>query len=133
MWRVFRRKPPRHISTHAIADLHSVHSGEHLLSTPDRQVHLRELARLVAVPSAHFDALYRAAVLRFARYVQLLPASESHHHAFAGGLLDHTLEVLVEALKQRRAVMLPPRRGTGGGAAQRRFVDLRDHHERTVA
>ena len=47
-------------------------------------------------------------MLRFARYVQLLPASESHHHACAGGLLDHTLEVLIEALKQRRAYMLPP-------------------------
>lgn len=108
MLRVFGRKPPRAVSTHEIADLHPVHSGEHLLSTPDRQAHLRELARLVAVPLAHFDVLYRSAVLRFAGYVQLLPASESHHHAIAGGLLDHTLEVLVEALKLRRAVMLPP-------------------------
>jgi integrating conjugative element relaxase (TIGR03760 family) len=108
MFRVFRKRAAHHASTHAIADLLSVHSGEKLLSTPDRQAHLRELARLVAVPEAHFDALYRAAVLRFARYVQLLPASESHHHACAGGLLDHTLEVLIEALKQRRAYMLPP-------------------------
>lgn len=108
MFRVFRRNSLRHLSTYGIADLLPVHSGEHLLSTQDRQAQLRELARLVAVPQTRFDTLYRAAVLRFARYVQLLPASESHHHAYAGGLLDHTLEVLIETLKQRRALMLPP-------------------------
>lgn len=108
MFRVFRKWATQHASTHGVADLLPVHSGEKLLSTPDRQAHLRELARLVAVPQGHFDALYRAAVLCFARFVQLLPASESHHHACAGGLLDHTLEVVIETLKQRRAYMFPP-------------------------
>lgn len=47
-------------------------------------------------------------VLRtFAEYVQLLPASESHHHAQPGGLLQHTLEVAANALAIRQGYKLP--------------------------
>jgi integrating conjugative element relaxase (TIGR03760 family) len=50
-------------------------------------------------------------VLRqYAEYVQLLPASESHHHAQPGGLLLHTLEVAANALAIRQGYKLP----TGG-------------------
>ena len=49
MFRVFRKRATHHAPTHGIADLLPVHSGEKLLATPDRQAHLRELARLVAV------------------------------------------------------------------------------------
>ena len=31
------------------------------------------------------------AIHRHAEFVQLMPASESHHHAHVGGLLAHTL------------------------------------------
>ena len=34
-----------------------------------------------------------AAIRNYAEFVQLMPASESHHHAHPGGLLVHTLEV----------------------------------------
>lgn len=43
----------------------------------------------------------------YAEFVQLLPASESHHHAHPGGLLQHTLEVVDHALTFRRAYVLP--------------------------
>jgi hypothetical protein len=43
-----------------------------------------------------------------ARFVQQLPASEAHHHAGPGGLLQHSLEVALEALKLRRRALLPP-------------------------
>jgi len=39
---------------------------------------------------------------QFSEFVQLLPASESHHHAQPGGLLIHLLEVA------RNALLLPP-------------------------
>ena len=42
---------------------------------------------------ARFDRLYIALFINIARYVQLLPASEQHHHAYLGGLLEHTIEV----------------------------------------
>ena len=47
-------------------------------------------------------------VLRqFAEYVQLIPASESHHHAQPGGLLLHTFEVAANALAIRQGYKLP--------------------------
>ncbi len=48
----------------------------------------------------------------YAAFVQLLPASESHHHANPGGLLSHTLEVIQYALGYRHSNVLP----TGVGA-----------------
>lgn len=45
---------------------------------------------------------------RLAEFVQLLPASESHHHAQPGGLLIHLLEVGRNALHFRDALSLPP-------------------------
>jgi integrating conjugative element relaxase (TIGR03760 family) len=62
-----------------------------------------------------------AAIHRYADFVQLLPASEAHHHAHAGGLLAHTLEVLLAAMTRRNGTLLPQ----GAGAEQ---IDAeRDH------
>ncbi len=55
----------------------------------------------------------------YALFVQLLPASEAHHHAHPGGLLQHTLEVIDYALSYRRAYMLPI------GAAPEKVNELR--------
>ncbi|WP_342335260.1 MobH family relaxase [Burkholderia pseudomallei] len=44
---------------------------------------------------------------RLAEFVQLLPASESHHHAQPGGLLIHLLEVARYALHFRGGYRLP--------------------------
>ncbi|APA88980.1 TraI domain-containing protein [Paraburkholderia sprentiae WSM5005] len=44
---------------------------------------------------------------RLAEFVQLLPASESHHHAQPGGLLIHLLEVARYALHFREGYRLP--------------------------
>lgn len=44
---------------------------------------------------------------KFAEYVQLLPASESHHHAQPGGLLIHLIEVAEYALHFRDSYKLP--------------------------
>jgi len=43
----------------------------------------------------------------YASFVQMLPASEAHHHAQPGGMLAHTLEVVDYALSYRRSYMLP--------------------------
>ena len=45
-----------------------------------------------------------------AELVQLLPASEAHHHAQPGGLWIHTCETVSYALKIRGGVVLPPGR-----------------------
>lgn len=44
-----------------------------------------------------FDALVMPAILRYASYVHLLPASESQHHCSQGGLFAHGLEVAFNA------------------------------------
>jgi integrating conjugative element relaxase (TIGR03760 family) len=54
-----------------------------------------------------FDVLYMAPVRRYAELVQQFPASESHHHAYPGGMLDHGLETVSLALKLRQSHLLP--------------------------
>jgi integrating conjugative element relaxase (TIGR03760 family) len=46
-------------------------------------------------------------IQNFAEFVQLLPASQSHHHAHPGGLLEHLLEVAAFALTKRNGYKLP--------------------------
>jgi integrating conjugative element relaxase (TIGR03760 family) len=69
--------------------------------------HIREIQQLVGIPPPHWRIFYLDALLSYANYVQLLPASEAHHHAGAGGLLAHGLEVALHALRLRRAHLLP--------------------------
>ncbi len=66
------------------------------------------LKGLAGVPESHWQRLYQALLDRFAALVQLLPASEAHHHAGPGGLLRHGLEVAHNALLLRRGILLPP-------------------------
>ena len=47
------------------------------------------------------------ALHRYAEYVQLMPASESHHHAHVGGLLSHTLEMTLAAMRWRNGHFFP--------------------------
>ena len=42
-----------------------------------------------------------------AELVQLMPASEAHHHAHVGGLLAHTLEMTLAALTWRNGRLMP--------------------------
>ncbi|WP_353980926.1 MobH family relaxase [Salinicola endophyticus] len=55
-----------------------------------------------------FDDYILAPIQRYAELVQQLPASESHHHSYAGGMLDHALEMACYGLKLRQRHLLPP-------------------------
>lgn len=46
-------------------------------------------------------------LLQVAEWVQLLPASESHHHAQPGGLMIHMMETTHYALRVRQGYLLP--------------------------
>ena len=46
-------------------------------------------------------------IANFVEFVQLLPASQSHHHAQPGGLVQHTLEVASHSLALREGYKLP--------------------------
>ena len=78
-----------------------------LLAAPHRRVLMEQIWQRTAVSPAQFATLYRAPLERYAELVQELPASQSHHHAHRGGLLDHGLEIVVCALKLRQSHLLP--------------------------
>ncbi|NOU21838.1 MAG: DNA-binding domain-containing protein [Methyloglobulus sp.] len=69
---------------------------------------VNQIEELAGVPAAHFQQYYLSPLHHYARFVQQLPASEAHHHAHSGGLLDHTLEVIATALSLRQGYLLPP-------------------------
>jgi integrating conjugative element relaxase (TIGR03760 family) len=56
----------------------------------------------------NFQRHYAPVIDRFLEFAQLLPASESHHHAQPGGMALHTLETVQHALQRRQGLMLPP-------------------------
>jgi len=58
-------------------------------------------------PSEVFDGTVWPVISAFAEFVQLLPVSESHHHAKPGGLFVHSVEVVNLALDLRRGQILP--------------------------
>ena len=78
-----------------------------LLATPRRQRLLAQIWQRTAVSRGQFSRLYQAPLERYATLVQQFPASEAHHHAYPGGMLDHGLEIVAIALKLRQAHLLP--------------------------
>lgn len=90
------------------AGLITPQSAKSLLAAPHRQKLLEQIWQCTAVSRPQFDELYLDPIRRYAELVQLFPASESQHHAYPGGMLDHGLEVVTYALKIRRSRLLPP-------------------------
>ena len=82
-------------------------TAKELLSTELRQKYLSMLWQQVSMSQEMYRQLYEEPIERFAAMVQLLPASESHHHSHLGGMLDHGLEVLSFAAKLRQSYVLP--------------------------
>lgn len=94
---------------------------------PDSQIPIRAYEQIVALTGtqtlidtieqrtkfshAAFNADCRPVLQSLAEYVQMLPASEAHHHAQPGGLWVHMLEVANAALAIRSGMELP--RGVG--------------------
>ncbi len=82
-------------------------SAASLLATPRRQRLLEHIWQRTSLSRKQFASLYRVPLERYAELVQQFPASESHHHAYPGGMLDHGLEVVAYALKLRQSHLLP--------------------------
>lgn len=78
-----------------------------LLATPRRLKLLEHIWQRTSLSRTQFAKLYRAPIERYAALVQQFPASESHHHAYPGGMLDHGLEIVAYALKLRQSRLLP--------------------------
>lgn len=82
-------------------------SASRLLATPRRQHLLEHIWQRTSLSHQQFAALYQGPLERYAELVQQLPASEAHHHAYPGGMLDHGLEIVAYALKLRQSHLLP--------------------------
>jgi len=82
-------------------------SAEQLLDTPRRQLLLENIWHRTSVNREQFNKLYLGPIKRYAELVQQLPASENHHHAYLGGMIDHGLEIIAYALKMRQSYVLP--------------------------
>ncbi len=64
--------------------------------------------RMTDLSPEEFDDLLLPTIERFAGIAHLLPASQSHHHRGAGGLLQHSLEVARHAVQFTRSVVFVP-------------------------
>ena len=82
-------------------------SAASLLATPRRQKLLEHIWQRTSLSRRQFATLYLAPLERYAELVQQFPASETHHHAYPGGMLDHGLEIVAYALKLRQSHLLP--------------------------
>ena len=82
-------------------------SAASLLATPRRQKLLEHIWQRTSLSRKQFRCLYLAPLERYAELVQQFPASESHHHAYPGGMLDHGLEIVAYSLKLRQSHLLP--------------------------
>nr|WP_298059224.1 MobH family relaxase [uncultured Halomonas sp.] len=68
-----------------------------------------EIKLAFGLPPDKFKKLVLPMIRRYAGYVHLLPASESHHHRGAGGLFRHSLEVALFAMRRSEAVIFSRR------------------------
>jgi len=82
-------------------------SATSLLATPRRQKLLEHIWQRTSLSHRQFRSLYLTPLERYAELVQQFPASENHHHAYPGGMLDHGLEVVAYGLKLRQSHLLP--------------------------
>ncbi|HFN4791830.1 TPA: MobH family relaxase [Pseudomonas aeruginosa] len=82
-------------------------SAASLLAEPRRQRLLEHIWQRTSLSRRQFRSLYLAPLERYAELVQQFPASEAHHHAWPGGMLDHGLEIVAYALKLRQSHLLP--------------------------
>ncbi|MFV2926401.1 MobH family relaxase [Pseudomonas alloputida] len=102
----------------AAVGFHQPLSAESLLAVSHRKRLLERIWQYTALSQLQFEQLYLEPIRRYATYVQQLPASESHHHAYPGGMLDHGLELVACSLKLRQSYLLPSGAAPEDQAAQ---------------
>lgn len=123
MLSLFRRKrpkppPPLSVSVSVAAGYLPIESAHTLLAAEHRRQLLDRIWQYTALSHPQFIQLYLLPIQRYAEHVQQLPASEVHHHAYLGGMLDHGLELVACSLKLRQSYLLPTGAAPEDQAAQ---------------
>ncbi|WP_122513559.1 MULTISPECIES: MobH family relaxase [unclassified Pseudomonas] len=117
LFRPKRQKPPP--PTVSVAEGYlPIESAHSLLAADHRRQLLDRIWQYTALSHAQFTQLYLNPIHRYAEQVQQLPASETHHHAYLGGMLDHGLELVACSLKLRQSYLLPTGAAPEDQAAQ---------------
>jgi len=107
MFSIFRRGKALAVAAPSPSGYIQPAQGQDLLAAPRRQKLLENIWQRASLSRQQFVELYRRPLERYAELVQQLPASENHHHAHPGGMLDHGLEIVAYALKIRQTYLLP--------------------------
>ena len=105
-------RPPAHIPVRGFDGIVAATSTGKLVQLVERKTRLS---------LANFAKDCQPVLESLAEFVQMLPASESHHHAHPGGLWQHLLEVADAALTFRAGMELPP----GAGTEERKRLEHR--------
>lgn len=93
--------------TVSVSDFLLPMTAQELLDTPKNQQLLNNIWKNVSMSPEQYKKYILKPIENYAELVQLFPASESHHHAKKGGLLEHGLEVIANAGKLRQNYILP--------------------------
>ncbi|ROM82695.1 relaxase [Pseudomonas brassicacearum] len=103
-----KRQKPTPTPTVNVADGYlPIESSQSLLAVEHRRQLLDRIWQYTALSHPQFSQLYLNPIHLYAELVQQLPASETHHHAYLGGMLDHGLELVACSLKLRQSYLLP--------------------------
>ncbi|WP_439125748.1 MAG: MobH family relaxase [Pseudomonas rhizophila] len=118
LFRHKRQKPPPPPTVNVAEGYLSVESAHTLLAVEHRRQLLDRIWQYTALSHVQFTQLYLNPIHRYAEQVQQLPASDTHHHAYLGGMLDHGLELVACSLKLRQSYLLPTGAAPEDQAAQ---------------
>lgn len=118
LFRHKRQKPPPPPTVNVVEGYLPIESAHSLLAAEHRRQLLDRIWQYTAVSHVQFTQLYLNPIHRYAEQVQQLPASETHHHAYLGGMLDHGLELVACSLKLRQSYLLPTGAAPEDQAAQ---------------
>ncbi|VVO72875.1 hypothetical protein PS887_01390 [Pseudomonas fluorescens] len=118
LFRQKRQKPPPPPTINVAEGYLPVESTHNLLAAEHRRQLLDRIWQYTALSHPQFSQLYLNPIHRYAELVQQLPASETHHHAYLGGMLDHGLELVACSLKLRQSYLLPTGAAPEDQAAQ---------------
>lgn len=118
LFRHKRQKPPPPPTVNIAEGYLPIESAHTLLAVEHRRQLLDRIWQYTALSHVQFTQLYLNPIHRYAEQVQQLPASETHHHAYLGGMLDHGLELVACSLKLRQSYLLPTGAAPEDQAAQ---------------
>jgi integrating conjugative element relaxase (TIGR03760 family) len=118
LFRPKRQKPPPPPTLSIAEGYLPIESAHSLLAAEHRRQLLDRIWQYTALSHTQFIQLYLNPIHRYAEQVQQLPASETHHHAYLGGMLDHGLELVACSLKLRQSYLLPTGAAPEDQAAQ---------------